>query len=649
MKEVRPHVRPSAGTVTYVVKVSILAATYVAAAKFGIEQDVAHGVITPVWAPSGIAIAALVLFGPRYWVGVALGAFLANATSGVAAPTAAAIAVGNTMEAVVAEALLRRAGFSPDFTQVRDVLWFVALAAVVATTASATIGVTSLTLADEIATGRYGQEWLLWWFGDLIGALLIAPPIMTVASAIRDRRWPRERTEALLLLAFIAVATFYIFVGGNWRYPYLIFPLLVWAALRFGPLGATVSVGVVGAIATWGTVDGAVPIGGATATQSVQILQGLIGIVGVSAFVTAATITERDTAVVEKDGALAQLRERNAMYETLLHAVSDLGEGFLVTDAGKLIYANRAYCEMTGYTFEELVALPSLLELTVPEQREEIAERLRSRLAGGNVVDHYEAALVRKDGRRVECEVAVELAETDQGVRLVSIVRDVTERKRIESFRDNFVSYAAHELREPIAIIAGFADLLDQPGALEDPAEAKPLLGRITSNVRAMRARIDNILALTRIERGDARLAPEVTDLNEALRSIAGSFPAPAGKTLTVEVAAGLTALVDAGALEQIVGNLLTNAYRYGGADVSLGARAGGRGVVIEVADDGTGLAPEDAERVFEPFVRGSGTAKGEGSGLGLAIVRALVEASGGSIAYHDAASGALFAVTLPA
>lgn len=649
MEEVRPDVRPAAGTITYVVKVSILVAAYIAAAKFGIEQDVAHGVITPVWAPSGIAIAALVLFGPRYSLGVALGAFLANATSGVTAPTAAAIAVGNTMEAVVAESLLRRVGFSPAFAQVRDVLWFVALAAVVSTAVSATIGVTSLTLTDEIATGRYGQEWLLWWFGDLIGALMIAPPTMTIASAIRDRRWPRERTEALLLFALIAVATFYIFVGGNWRYPYLIFPLLVWAALRFGPLGATVSVAVVGAIATWGTVDGAVPIGGATATQSVQILQGLIAIVGVGAFVTAATITERDTAVVEKDRALAQLRERNSMYETLLHAVSDLGEGFVVTDAGKLMYANAAYCEMTGYTFDELVALPSLLELTVPEQREEIAERLRTRLAGGDVVDHYEAALLRKDGRRVECEVAVELAETDQGVRVVSIVRDVTERKRIETFRDNFVSYAAHELREPIAIISGFADLLDQPGALEDPAEAKPLLGRITSNVRAMRARIDNILALTRIERGDARLTPEVTELDEALRSIAGSFPAPAGKTLTVEVAAGLTALVDPGALEQIVGNLLTNAYRYGGSTVSLGARSGGGGALIEVADDGTGLAPEDAERVFEPFVRGTGTAKGEGSGLGLAIVRALVEASGGTIAYRDAGSGAIFAVTLPA
>lgn len=640
--------QPATDRIAFIAGLVALSVVYIAAARYGIEQDVAHGVVTPVWAPTGIAIATLVLFGRRYWIGVALGAFVANAVSGLSEATAAFVAVGNTLEAVIAATLLRRVGFSASLRQVRDVLWFVALAAVASTTISATVGATALVTLGDLDPARYGHDWLLWWFGDLIGALLVAPPILAWVDAIRRRQRLRRRAEALLLFVMVTVTALVVFVGGNWRYPYVIFPLLIWAALRFQQLGATTAIAVVGGIATWGTTHGGVPIGGASATQAVQTLQGLIGIVGVGTFVTAATISERDVAEAERTDALAQLRERNAMYETLLQAVSNLGEGFVVTDAGRLIFANPAYCRMTGYTFDELVAMPSLVELTVPEQRDEIADRLRKRLAGGEVVDHYEAGLVRKDGRIVSCEVAVELAQTDRGPRIVSVVRDITERKKIEGFRENFVSYAAHELRSPIANIAGFIDVLLHPEGLGSD-ETEALVERMAHNVRRMQVRLDNILALTRIERGDVKLRPEVVDVGRFLRGLLETLPRPQDKSIELDASPGIDVWVDIGALEQIVTNLVANAYRYGGPHVRLTAREAQWRAVIEVADDGSGISPRDVERVFEPFVRGVARPDDEGAGLGLAIVKALVDASVGSIAYRYEQGMATFVVTLPA
>src|SRR4029079_14974812 len=110
-----------------------IASAYVAAAKLGLDLSVAHGVITPVWAPSGIALASLVLFGRRFWPAVALGARTARAPSGADALVAAGIAVGNTLEAVVGAYLLERVGFRASLDRVRHVLQLVVFGAGVAT------------------------------------------------------------------------------------------------------------------------------------------------------------------------------------------------------------------------------------------------------------------------------------------------------------------------------------------------------------------------------------------------------------------------------------------------------------------------------------------------------------------------------------
>src|SRR3989454_6034474 len=213
----RPHRR-------YALAFVVVAGAYLAAGKLGIELSVARFVITPVWAPSGIAVAALLLGGARLWPAVALGAFLANLTSGTGAPVALGIAAGNTLEPLVATYLLRRVGFRPALDRVRDVLALVGFGALGSTIVAATSG-TSLLALDGSLRGSYGSGWLLWWFGDGTGVLMVAPLILVAAAHRRWRPRPVELLEATAGLAAVGAACGVVFFAGYWRYPYLVFPL----------------------------------------------------------------------------------------------------------------------------------------------------------------------------------------------------------------------------------------------------------------------------------------------------------------------------------------------------------------------------------------------------------------------------------------
>src|SRR5919201_6316073 len=161
----------TASSVRYVVQVGVLAAVYVAAAKVGLLLATVGAQVTLVWPPTGIALAALLLGGSRLWPGVALGATLVNASTGVPLATACGMGTGNTLEALTAVAMLRRCGFQPSLDRLRDVFALVALAAGLSTIASATIGVASLLLGGVLPLRNVTTAWGTWWLGDALGDL----------------------------------------------------------------------------------------------------------------------------------------------------------------------------------------------------------------------------------------------------------------------------------------------------------------------------------------------------------------------------------------------------------------------------------------------------------------------------------------------
>jgi PAS domain S-box-containing protein len=345
---------------------------------------------------------------------------------------------------------------------------------------------------------------------------------------------------------------------------------------------------------------------------------------------------------------IEQLRDQTDSNEALLHAISDLGEGFVITQAGRLEYANEAYLRMTGYSFDELRALPSLLDLSVPEEREELAERLRQRLAGDQVSDHYETGLMKKDGRILDVEAAVKLLQTPQGPRIISIIRDITERKRVQAFRDQFIANAAHELRTPITAMVGFASLLEKRRSQMSEREMDTVSDALNRQGERLRLLVANLLDITRLQQGKLPLELEPLPVNEVLEDVLKSTPAPEDKSVAIDASDDLTVLADRLRLEQIITNLLTNAYRYGGESIAVQAKDDGEDVVVSVSDDGPGVPGELVPSLFEPFSRGEDSSRVGGSGLGLAIVRMMAQAQGGDVWYDTTNGlGARFMFTL--
>jgi signal transduction histidine kinase len=278
-----------------------VAIVYIIAALGGLRLDTVSGFASLVWPPTGIALAALLLVGPRLWPGVFVGALVANILTGAPALVASGIATGNTLEAVVGAYALRRVrGFRLALDGLRDVIAFIVFAATLATMISATIGVASLYFGGLVTPQKLGETWRTWWVGDMIGALLVAPVILVWASRPRlNLSVPRLVEAALLVLGVVAASliTFLVPItrnGGPLGQAYVFFPLLMWAAIRFGQRGAVTATAVVSAIAIAGTVMRQGPFMEPTLHQSLLALQMFMGLTGATFLVLGASISERE-------------------------------------------------------------------------------------------------------------------------------------------------------------------------------------------------------------------------------------------------------------------------------------------------------------------------------------------------------------------
>jgi signal transduction histidine kinase len=286
---------------SYFGQVAAVAILYVLAALAGLRLDSVSGFASLVWAPTGIALAAVLLAGPRLWLGIFIGALVANVLTGASPLVASGIATGNTLEAVVGAYAFRRvAGFHLTLDSLRDVFALIVLAAVLSTMISATIGVATLHFAGLVTPQKLWETWRTWWVGDAIGALLVAPVILVWMTGPRTSLSARRLAEAALLALGLVVASLIMFVvpgtrnGGPFGQAYAFFPLLMWAAIRFGQRGAVTATLVVSAIAIAGTVSLQGPFIRPILHESLLALQTFLGITGATFLVLGASISERE-------------------------------------------------------------------------------------------------------------------------------------------------------------------------------------------------------------------------------------------------------------------------------------------------------------------------------------------------------------------
>src|SRR5262245_40036290 len=192
----------------------LVAAAYFGVAELGLSQAFLHANVSPVWPPTGVAIAAILLLGYRIAPAILLGAFCANLATDVSLFTAGSIAVGNTLEALVALFLMDRfVGRHHPFYRARDAAKFVVIAGVVATAVSATVGNMVLCLSHHAEWSNFGQLWFTWWLGDAGGALIVAPFIMTWSDTGYDRLSARRSIEMVLQLVALPIIAIVIFQG----------------------------------------------------------------------------------------------------------------------------------------------------------------------------------------------------------------------------------------------------------------------------------------------------------------------------------------------------------------------------------------------------------------------------------------------------
>jgi len=286
---------------------------YFAAAKFGLGLAFVAAQVTVVWPATGIALAALLLFGLRVWPGILLGAFVANATTNEPTLVAAAIAVGNTLEAVVGARILRGLEFDPSLRRVRDVLDLVLGAALTSTLISATVGVAALCAGGLQPWANYWSLWWVWWLGDATGDVLIAAPLLVWATPPGALWLHPRRGELAALVALTTGVTAVLFAAlpavGIHGLPlqYLVFPLVVWAALRHGQLGTTAVIAVTAGVAVWSTVNDLGPFALTNPHESLIMLQLFMGALAATGLILAGVVMERDATLAQRADDFAAL------------------------------------------------------------------------------------------------------------------------------------------------------------------------------------------------------------------------------------------------------------------------------------------------------------------------------------------------------
>ena len=322
-------IRSDSINAAYFAQVAGVATVYVLAARAGLTLDAVSGFASLVWAPTGIALAAVLLAGGRIWPGVFIGALVANVITGAPVLAAAGIAAGNTLEAVVGAYALRRVpGFRLELDSLRDVFALIVLAALLSTMISATIGVASLYFAGLTPQANVAVTWRTWWTGDAIGAILVAPLILVWAAPPRTPLLSRRLGEAAILVLGLLVASLIVLTlsvswgGGPLSHAYVFFPLLMWAAIRFGQRGAVTATVLVSAIAMAATVLGRGPFIQPTLHGSLLALQTFMGITGATFLVLGASISERERSREQLRAARDIAREANRAKAEFLAVMS---------------------------------------------------------------------------------------------------------------------------------------------------------------------------------------------------------------------------------------------------------------------------------------------------------------------------------------
>ncbi len=418
----------------FAVRLFAVALAYFIAGKVGLAIPFTSGNVSPIWPASGVALAGLVVFGPSLWPGIAAAAFLVNFFSSLSPLAAVGLAAGNTLAALAGAALLRRVpGFQPSLSRLTDVLSLIALAAAGASAISASAGTLTFGLLGLRPWDSLGPTWVIYYLGDAMGVIALAPLLLSL-DQWRSLCTGRRLRELACLLTLLVVACALLFderfhLAARYTVlALLVFPFVLWAAIRFRIPGVSAGSLLVGLVAVLETAAGSGPFSKSTPFTNALLFQFFFATVSVSGLLLAAVITERETAnrdrekLIREQAAQEAVRAAEERYRLIVETAN---EGICTLDSSlRTAFANLQFARMLGYEPGAILGTDARLfwpdiPASLPEAAHVSESRFRRR-DGGTFWGAVSAAPI-PDG-----------LHGSQG--MLVLLTDITERKRAEEY-----------------------------------------------------------------------------------------------------------------------------------------------------------------------------------------------------------------------
>jgi PAS domain S-box-containing protein len=662
----------------------LITLSYYLSAKLSLSFAYEDTNASPVWIPSGIALAAVLIAGFRVWPAIFLGALLANFETLTQAALSfnpavflsTITALGNTLEATLGGLMILRFSNTPNpFDSLKGTTLFIFAGALISTIIAALVG--SLSFCAVTGNWMVFDHMLFnWWFGDTLGVLIVTPIIIN---------WDQRKSSEWNLLKLIELAGLLIILGlisyliffTKYNLIYLYIPILLWSIFQFGKFETSLFVLTISGLAIW-SISHNKTISPIQQNESILVIQSFIGIVAFTFLVISSVIYERKKMQ-------SSLQESLIKYRTLLENLPQKifvknSELFFVSCnenfARELNIQSSEISGKTDYDFfpkelaekyreDDALFLVSgkPLETEICEIREgkncwtqvikipvkdgngsitgvqgifwDITDRKLAELELENYRKHLEKMV---EERTAELEIAKERAES------------------ADQLKSAFLATMSHELRTPLNSIIGFTGMLLQelPGPLND--EQKKQLRMTQKSARHLLSLINDVLDLSKIEAGQLNLSSEqfsISDIIHQVIELCQQFAQSKNLVLSASVEPGLPEITnDQFRVKQVIINLVNNALKFTEiGSVEVKAFRFDNYLTVQVIDTGIGIEETQLKKLFNPFIQvDSGVArKHEGTGLGLSISKKLMTMMGGSIAVQsEPGKGSIFTVKLP-
>ncbi len=617
----------------------LLLALYIVTGTFGLRLSAEAGFAAPVWYPSGIALAFLILYGFRLVPAVWIAAAAVNILNGASVTMALLIAVGNTLEPVCGAWVLRR--FTPShqhFDSPTQVMRLVLLGALLAPLLSAGNGAFALWLHGHVDYAHLLHVAKTWWLGDMLGILLVTPLILAWSQPfLRFTETVSWQEITLLIGALLATSVLFSLpmlhdIFPVKVYPYLIYPLVLWVALRFEAHGVSLVIFLLSLFSLWSVMRGYGPFAHDNRLLASTNVQLFFGVAAITTLLMASVVRQR-RAVAEH---LREAAEMNSLLAAIVASSDDAIVGKSLD--GRITSWNQGAEALYGYSAHEALGKP--VTMLLPLDRQEEITGILERIQQGERIEQYETIRQRKNGSLINISLTVSPIRNQEGLitGASAIARDITRRKRLEAMKETFLSMISHELRTPLASVKANLDNL-RVGVGGTLNEKQQLLVDIAGrNIDRLARIISNILDFSRLESGRALLnlrsvnVPHlITELRQSLEPtlqqhrLQVSFTAPDHFPQIV---------ADPDLFQQVLFNLLDNAIRFAQSSIQIHCQREYHTVTIIVSDDGIGIPQEKIPLLFNRFQQinrpvGEGY---KGTGLGLVICKEILNLHGGMI-----------------